>query len=184
MCKLNGGRSSVIYIRSTPGRICMSALITPVRYQLTRCLLPSFPTASGKTVHLVGCNLFMPKPIDTNELLSVLQTNLNLTWLYDETLPPPATPVKAGTDEPLTPPPPEELAALAQLAAIGDLRAIRLRAGQLEQQTSSFLLSPTTCAWTIPSPTSPPFTPTSTCWIRLSATLPIMLSNLLLRAAR
>ena len=83
---------------------------------------------------LAGCNVFLPKPIDANELFDLLRTHLGLEWIYDQELATVATARQAGGGEAeLVPPPLEELGVLAELAAIGDVRGLRERAAHLEQ---------------------------------------------------
>jgi CheY-like chemotaxis protein len=80
---------------------------------------------------LAGCNAFLPKPIHVEQLLEVLATQLGLTWCYAEgEWPDPAQPASAG----MLVPPQEELAALFELAEIGDILGLQARAAQLEQQ--------------------------------------------------
>jgi PAS domain S-box-containing protein len=91
-----------------------------------------------------GCNYFLPKPVEVNVLLDILQHYLNLTWVYDER----ADTVREEATEfdgaaPLFPrlpvaarligPPPGEAALLFQLAQMGDVSEIRARINHLEQ---------------------------------------------------
>jgi CheY-like chemotaxis protein len=82
---------------------------------------------------LAGCNAFLPKPIHVEQLLEVLATQLRLTWRYaEDARPDPAQPDSA--DVGTLAPPQEELAALFELASIGDILGLQARAAQLEQQ--------------------------------------------------
>jgi len=91
-----------------------------------------------------GCNYFLPKPVEVNVLLDLLQRYLNLTWVYNEhpiSVREEAT--EFGGGAPLLPrlpaasglmgPPPGEAALLFQLAQMGDVSEIRARINHLEQ---------------------------------------------------
>jgi signal transduction histidine kinase/DNA-binding LacI/PurR family transcriptional regulator/DNA-binding NarL/FixJ family response regulator len=85
---------------------------------------------------LAGCDTFLPKPIHVEQLLSLLATHMGLTWCYAEAelLDPPQP------DEPDTmslTPPQEELAALFELASIGDILGLQARAAKLAQHDSA-----------------------------------------------
>ena len=83
---------------------------------------------------LAGCNVFLPKPVDINELFELLRVHLKLDWVYDQETAFLVTTQQFQEAEVLpVPPPPEELATLAELAGIGDVRSIRERAAHLEQ---------------------------------------------------
>jgi signal transduction histidine kinase/ligand-binding sensor domain-containing protein/CheY-like chemotaxis protein len=80
-----------------------------------------------------GCNAFLPKPVDFDQLLRLLGTYLSLEWLYeqqDRDLDPPAAPMLVA-DAALAPPA-EELAALRRLAQVGDIGGLRERLTQIE----------------------------------------------------
>jgi PAS domain S-box-containing protein len=82
---------------------------------------------------LAGCNAFLPKPIRVAQLLEVLASQLGLTWQYAAPATPAAVRDSADDGEVLVPPSPEELAALFELAAIGDILGLQARAVHLEQ---------------------------------------------------
>ncbi|NJM69193.1 MAG: AAA family ATPase [Scytonema sp. RU_4_4] len=83
----------------------------------------------------VGCNDFLPKPIQKAELLEKLQVHLGLEWIYEQqenqVRAQSIFPVK--TQDSLVAPPAEELAVLLDLAMRGDLRSIAQRAAKLEE---------------------------------------------------
>jgi PAS domain S-box-containing protein len=82
---------------------------------------------------LAGCDAFLAKPIRIEQLLEVLATQLGLMWRYAD-LDPAATARDDADDvEALTPPAPEALAALFELASIGDLLGLQAHAAQLAQ---------------------------------------------------
>ncbi|MCP4420795.1 MAG: response regulator [Chloroflexi bacterium] len=90
--------------------------------------------ADRKEATAVGCNAFLPKPIDAQELFALLQTHLALEWTYAE--------VDAVTiplsDAPLVIPPQEMLTSLYDLAQRGNLRAIENKAAELIQVDAQY----------------------------------------------
>ncbi len=69
----------------------------------------------------IGCNDFVPKPIEISELLEKIRLHLNLTWVYQED----TTPVlEASVIEELILPPIDDLQYLWQLSMSGDVGAI------------------------------------------------------------
>jgi CheY-like chemotaxis protein len=93
----------------------------------------------------VGCHDFVPKPIREAELLERLSLHLKLEWIYEEssaerkdsarpTLLEGQSPPAINTQDvsPLIAPPAEEIAALLNLAMMGDLKAIAEQAAKLE----------------------------------------------------
>ena len=78
-----------------------------------------------------GCTAFLPKPIQADDLFEHLRVHLNLEWQYDvETI---QTVSDQKTDQPVVPPPREELAALMDLAKVGKIVAIRQQIGKMEK---------------------------------------------------
>jgi CheY-like chemotaxis protein len=79
---------------------------------------------------LAGCNAFLPKPIQVEQLMELLATHMHLTWHYAEAeLLDPAR--QDGADTISLTPPRDELAALFELASIGDILGLQARAAQL-----------------------------------------------------
>ena len=81
---------------------------------------------------IVGCDTFLPKPVQMEKLFAILEKYLTIQWIYQDT--------KDNTledrheiDGPLIPPTPEELSILFELAKAGDLRGIQKRSAHLEQ---------------------------------------------------
>ena len=78
-----------------------------------------------------GCDDFIPKPVNADELLEKLQRLLSLEWIYKDT--------QSGAGEydntasPPVPPDAEDLKTLIQFASVGDIRSIRRFAGKLEK---------------------------------------------------
>jgi len=66
-----------------------------------------------------GCNDFLPKPVDMEQLLGRMQKTLELEWIYEtHTEPSKATPSE------LVYPPGEELTTLKELAKVGDIEGV------------------------------------------------------------
>ena len=77
-----------------------------------------------------GCTAFLAKPIQVDDLFEHLRIHLNLKWQYDaDTI---QTVSDQKTDQPVVPPPHEELAALMDLAKVGKIVAIRQQIGKME----------------------------------------------------
>jgi CheY-like chemotaxis protein len=98
------------------------------------CIIAS--SASVFDVHrqqsmLAGCDVFIPKPIKARELFKQLEIHLGLEWMYDTR--------EEDEEMKMTPPPPEELAVLYELAMMGDVFSIEKRMIQLEQQGEEFM---------------------------------------------
>ena len=78
-----------------------------------------------------GCDAFLPKPIKAERLLDLLAAHLKLTWVYAA--------AEAESKTPLVPPPPEELAALYQLAEEGRVFDLRAQAVRLEKLGEAYV---------------------------------------------
>ena len=75
---------------------------------------------------LIGCDFFLSKPVDEQNLLDLLQEYLQLDWIYEDL----ENTVAANT---LIVPPPEEMEILYELAMLGSMKKILERAIYLEQ---------------------------------------------------
>ncbi len=78
-----------------------------------------------------GCDDFIAKPFELDELLEKLQVNLQLKWIYadqDKTQPASIDPAQT----PLISPPQEELAALLEMTVVGDIIGIREQMKEIE----------------------------------------------------
>ena len=79
-----------------------------------------------------GCQDFLPKPVQTKQLLELLMMHLGLEGIYEEPLCP--TDVKPNLDGlPLVSLSPSEIAALSELVKMGDIQGILDRADKLEK---------------------------------------------------
>ncbi|MGF1539413.1 MAG: ATP-binding protein [Pleurocapsa sp.] len=95
-----------------------------------------------KKSRVVGCEAFLPKPIQEQKLLFLLQNYLKLDWIYEQIEVskvnlPPSTP--ASLSQKLIPPPTEEIEILYELAMLGSMKKIRERADYLEELDSKYL---------------------------------------------
>ena len=94
-----------------------------------------------------GCNAFLPKPIDLDRLLELLEVHLNLDWIYEPISSPTLIPKKViqqnleedSTSSLLVAPPDEELALLLELAKQGNIARILERAANIERLGSQYL---------------------------------------------
>ena len=94
-----------------------------------------------------GCNGFLPKPIDFERLLEMIQSHLGIEWIYELispiTLPHSEVvnqePEEDSASSPIISPPTEELALLLELAKQGNIGRILERAVIIEQLDSQYL---------------------------------------------
>jgi len=97
-------------------------------------------------VKLAGCDDFLAKPVNFGTLLELLDTHLQLEWLYDDEQEGDRCEGdrEAGRgqaeSENLIPPPEEELEALFEMAMRGNMTSIRERAVELEQADQRYKL--------------------------------------------
>jgi predicted ATPase/signal transduction histidine kinase/CheY-like chemotaxis protein/tRNA A-37 threonylcarbamoyl transferase component Bud32 len=77
-----------------------------------------------------GCNAFLPKPIEEQELFNILVEYLSLDWVYEQ-----EQIIEAET---LIPPPAEDLEKLYELAMMGDMREIKDFVNQLDEEYAVF----------------------------------------------
>ncbi|MGC9502282.1 ATP-binding protein [Baaleninema sp.] len=87
-----------------------------------------------KTLNL-GCQAFLSKPIDSEQLLSVLEDALNLEWVYATTEPERdiSESFEAIYTESIVPPPQAELKALYELTMFGDMERVQAKVNEIEQ---------------------------------------------------
>ncbi len=75
-----------------------------------------------------GCNAFLPKPIEEQQLFNTLVEHLNLDWVYEQ------EEVIEKVEETLIPPSAEDLEKLYELAMMGDMREIKEFAKNLDEE--------------------------------------------------
>ncbi|NEO96011.1 MAG: response regulator, partial [Moorea sp. SIO3G5] len=86
---------------------------------------------------LVGCQGFLSKPVDEQQLLELLGEYLQLEWIYEEVSQ--QTIAAASSEQPLVIPPPAEMEVLYELAMLGSMRKIRQRATYLEELDTKYI---------------------------------------------
>lgn len=84
---------------------------------------------------VVGCEAFIPKPVQETQLLALLQEYLKLEWIYESIEISTVNQQETGTPnlEELIAPPPVELEILYELAMLGSMKKIREQANYLEE---------------------------------------------------
>ena len=90
---------------------------------------------------LAGCDAFLPKPVNAQDLFDTLTKHVHVEWLYEEILSPPNPAESRKQDDKessIVPPSEEELEVFCELALLGDMRGIREQAGSLEQTHERF----------------------------------------------
>jgi len=96
-----------------------------------------------QTSREAGCDGFIPKPIREEELLEKLRAHLGLEWVYEEArgqiFNSSTQNSKLKTQNSFVAPPAEEIAALFDLAMMGDLRGIVERSMRLEQLDNKWI---------------------------------------------
>jgi signal transduction histidine kinase/DNA-binding NarL/FixJ family response regulator/HAMP domain-containing protein len=88
-----------------------------------------------------GCDDFLVKPIVIDRLFELLETLLDLEWYYQKAVTKDTSIMQIQSkeeDEPLIPPPLEEMEVLFDLAMKGDLSRLRKRTAQIEQMDEKF----------------------------------------------
>ncbi|MDJ0715056.1 MAG: ATP-binding protein [Prochloraceae cyanobacterium] len=84
-----------------------------------------------KQSQIAGCEAFLPKPVDEQKLLALLQEYLQLDWIYEDVAESSSSDLvitEAAATQTLIAPPPEEMELLYELAMLGSMKKIRERA--------------------------------------------------------
>jgi signal transduction histidine kinase/DNA-binding NarL/FixJ family response regulator len=87
----------------------------------------------------VGCNGFIPQPVQAENLFRHLEVHLGLEWIYEEKKGEKLDVPLASVENTLVAPPPSELAILYDLAMMGDIKGISEQAKRLEQLDEKFV---------------------------------------------
>jgi CheY-like chemotaxis protein len=99
-------------------------------------IIASFESDRTSSIE-AGANDFLPKPVETDELLAQIGKYLNLAWIYDApNNPKPETQIETST---LITPSHHELKALHLAARMGDIEIIEQEANKLHSATRSYL---------------------------------------------
>ena len=87
----------------------------------------------------IGCDEFLPKPIEEAQLVNLLVKRLKLKWVYETVAEPTTLDSPVTDDTPLIPPPVEELEALYELTMMGKMLKVREQAMQLEELDDKYI---------------------------------------------
>jgi signal transduction histidine kinase/DNA-binding NarL/FixJ family response regulator len=85
--------------------------------------------------HEAGCDDFLPKPVQNNDLLDQLQRYLSLTWIYEQT----GINTNKPTPSEIILPSADELAALYQAAKLGHIAKIRQEAERIQAMDTQYV---------------------------------------------
>ena len=94
-----------------------------------------------RKIQQAGCEAFLPKPVETQQLLALLEKHLQLEWILDEssdTVQNSTDPSKTHSNQMFVIPPVEELEILYELAMLGSMKKIRDRAEHLEELDAQY----------------------------------------------
>jgi hypothetical protein len=86
----------------------------------------------------VGCNAFLLKPFETSKLFALIETHLQVEWVYEENSSEEDA-VPQHVEVELVPPPQDELEVLHELARLGKMRPIREQADHLEELDECYI---------------------------------------------
>jgi CheY-like chemotaxis protein len=91
----------------------------------------SVPGGDARSIKEQGFDAFLLKPLDIDELFTVLQTLLPLEWTYEDSGPEFGTAESTSPEETLLPPPPEDVQALCDIADTGMMERVAERADSI-----------------------------------------------------
>jgi CheY-like chemotaxis protein len=95
-------------------------------------------SASDQAVAIArGCNEFLPKPVDLESLLSMVQKLCQLNWVYAEA--PSQVDAQARNSSEIILPPYSELITLEQAANIGDIEIVEMEAERIKKISSDYV---------------------------------------------
>ncbi len=117
-------------IRHYESRLALPVDSKPLRTPIIAITAKAFINDKQKCLD-AGCDDFIPKPVNVDELLEKLQRHLTLDWIYEDTQPEAVEFVDNAS--PIVPPGSKDLKLLIESAQVGDIRSIRKRAGDLEK---------------------------------------------------
>ncbi|MCP4995727.1 MAG: response regulator, partial [Gammaproteobacteria bacterium] len=91
-----------------------------------------------KESRLAGCDSSLPKPVDEQKLLGLLQELMNLEWEYEELVDEALTKAQTLDGDALIPPPVETLEALYELVTLGFISQIKIMLAQIANQDQRY----------------------------------------------
>ncbi len=94
--------------------------------------------ADQEKCRIIGCNEFLPKPVEVDKLFNLMEIFLQLEWVYEKEIQP-ETIEESSENGQLVPPHQEEIAVLFELAMDGDMRGIQKLASLMEQRTPQLI---------------------------------------------
>jgi len=83
----------------------------------------------------VGCDAFLPKPVNTRKLFSLMGTLARITWIYEE----PAEKPEVEMSDEIVAPPSDELESLYELTKLGMMLRIQEQATLLEHSDERYI---------------------------------------------
>ena len=91
--------------------------------------------------HASGCNYFLPKPVQSEEILEQIRMHLGISWTYEagNSIIPATENILNNTTSKLIVPPPEELQALWNAASIGDIAGVEKQAYRIQLLDRKYL---------------------------------------------
>jgi CheY-like chemotaxis protein len=96
-----------------------------------------------KKCEIAGCQAFLAKPFQEEQLLSLIREHLQLEWIYEEeetiTVDNFFTSNEGNSEDIMAIPPPEELQVLYELAKLGSMRRIIARSVYLEELDQKYV---------------------------------------------
>ncbi|RKZ51623.1 MAG: hypothetical protein DRR16_33520 [Candidatus Parabeggiatoa sp. nov. 3] len=95
--------------------------------------------ADQEKSRVIGCNEFLPKPIEDDQLFKLLVAHLKLEWLYEKVEEETRQDRPIVENAPLVPPPLEKLEALYELAMMGKMLKVREQATEIEELDDKYI---------------------------------------------
>ena len=155
--EVSNGQEALDVLQTQPPDLIITDLMMPVLdgYELLRRLrqnpdwqkIPAIASSASvfssnqNQSFAAGATAFLPKPISTQGLLTLLASHLPIQWRYTPpvNLSPPSSPPPAAPATPLVLPPSEVLATLHNLALQGRIKLLKDHLSQLEAEFPAFV---------------------------------------------
>ena len=110
------------------GKEMIARLRQQQQFQNCIFMMISASSQSVGEASAIGCHELLPKPVDLEQLMTLLEQHLQLDWLISKSTTEPDTPNSSK----LMPPPQETLVKLLELAELGDMEEIKQQINSLE----------------------------------------------------